>query len=210
MTHHRDSPRRARGIYAAVALVLAFGAGKAHGVSYVGLGGGATPAYRTRIISYYPTEPETLRVHTGYGFEAQFGWEAAPWVDIEGALRYHILTSGDSAAYVLTTPTGHDIVGFEGGVRFHPRRGVTNSIPYVRLGLGSYSPTVKLNEGLDNLSTDPVLGYYAGIGYVYEVTSVWGIDLRASAVVYNAFNEAEHGIRLHAALVAVTLSVIIF
>jgi len=154
--------------------------------------------------------PETLRVRTGYGFEAQFGWEAAPWIDIEGALRYHIFSRRDTLRSDRDTVTGHEVIGFEGGIRAHPRRGITNSMPYVRGGLGSFSPTIKLNNGQATISGDPVLGYYVGIGYVHEMSSMWGFDVRATAIVYNAFNQQDQGVELHGAILALSLSVIVF
>ena len=193
----------------AVFLSLIAGAGAVRAASYVGVGAGATPHVDTQIITQFSTGPETLNVKTGYGFEAQFGWEAFPWVDVEGALRYHLFSRGDSATYLRVTPTGHDAIGFEGGLRLHPRRGVTNSMPYLRFGIGSYSPTIGLSNG-ETISGDPVLGYFVGLGYVYEVSSFWGLDLRASGVVYNAFNAEQNGIELKAAILAITLSVIIF
>lgn len=190
-------------------LLLALASRDAWATSYVGLGGGATPHIATEIITQYSTGPETLHVNTGYGFEAQFGWEALPWIDIEGALRYHLFSRGDSATYVRITPTGHDLIGFEGGIRVHPRRTVTNSIPYIRFGLGSYSPSLTLNDG-STTSGDPVLGYFVGLGYVYEVSSSWGVEVRATAVMYNAFTPEEHGVELKAGILSVSAAIIIF
>ena len=209
MSHSRSHNMPCSTFGCGLLLVLTLGVGSTQAASYVGLGGGVTPHLGTRIITHYETGPESLSVKTGYGFEAQFGWEGVPWIDIEGALRYHLFTCGDSAVYTRATPIEHELVGFEGGIRVHPRRGVSNSMPYVRLGLGSYSPSIKLSDG-ETISGDPVLGYFVGLGYVYEVSGFWGVDVRATAVVYNAFNPEESRVRLKAALISLSTAVIIF
>jgi len=192
-------------------LVLAAGVRPAGATAYIGVGGGVTPHVDTKIYyyGYHGDTPDTLRVSPGYGFEAQFGWESAPWVDIEGCLRYHGFNVTGAPSPDSSTVTHYSAVGFEGGVRLHPRRGLTNSAPYVRFGIGSYSPSLTLSHGDGTLSNDTRVGYFVGIGYTLERTSSYGLDLRATMVRFTSFG-ADQGVKLDSGFLSVALSVVVF
>lgn len=194
----------------AVAATLLLVTPNASAISYVGLGGGLAPQIDTRLITHYTAGPETVKFSMGSSFEAQFGWEAAPWIDMEGALRYHGFSRTDTLRTDRETVSGLDVIAAEGGIRLHPRRGWSNSGPYIRGGLGSFSPTVSLDKGDGSVNGDPVLGYYFGAGYLYEVSSSWGLDIRATYLRARAFNKDVDGRNLQLGSLAVTLSVIIF
>ena len=197
------------GLFLAAVLI----AGEAGATSYVGFGGGYSVPAGAEVWGHIynddgvVTQIDTITFDPGWAFEAQFGWEANPWVDFEGALRYHKFTSpADSADDI----SAYETIGFEGGVRFHPRRGFSNSGPYLRMGVGSYSPSIEFKDGMSGLSNQTTLGYYAGLGYVHELTSKLGADLRGTVVVYNAFRPETHGVELRSVFYAISLSLIIF
>ncbi len=184
--------------------------GVAAAVSYVGLGGGMSPHINTTVISNYTSGMDTVKFRGGYGFEAQFGWEAAPWIDIEGALRYHLSGTSDTLRTDREIVSGLDIIGAEGGIRLHPRRGWSNSGPYLRGGIGSFSTTLSLDKGAASQNGEPALGFYAGIGYVHEISGSWGVDLRATYIRFNAFDMNADGRKFRAGFLAVTASLVVF
>ncbi len=188
-------------------------AGSAGATSYVGFGGGYSLPAGTEVLGYVyneenvVTQIDTITFDPGWAFEAQFGWEANPWVDFEGALRYHTFTT---PADSLDDISGYETIGFEGGVRFHPRRGFSNSAPYLRMGVGSYSPSIEFKDGKGAISNQTTLGYYAGLGYVHELSSKIGLDLRGTVNVFNAFDADSHGVELRSVFYTISLSLIIF
>ena len=201
---------------AGVALVflLCAGSSRVQATSYVGLGGGPATDFGTEITTLGSIADTLGDLGVGYGLEAQFGWESAKWIDIEGALRYstfsmdHALPNvGDGDADVIT---GYSLIGFEGGIRVHMERVLTNTTPYIRGGLASYSPSIELNGGGRQISNDTVLGYYFGVGYAWEFSSSLGLDVRATVMQLNAFGEPEWDVKLKARTVSIALSLIIF
>jgi hypothetical protein len=196
------------------ALLLLF-AGQSGAVSYIGVGAG--PSFHEGIGSeqyVFDFEAETIdsfagSFGTGWGIEAQFGWEVAPWVDVEGAMRYNRFSRSDTVT-TRSYVKGYDVIGFEGGIRLHLRRHITNSTPYIRGGVGSYSSTSILEPGGD-LSIDPVLGYYVGVGYMHEITGSVGFDIRATALFFDAKTfQYDTGVRLRGEFYSLVLSIIAF
>ncbi|OQB38024.1 MAG: hypothetical protein BWY06_02154 [Candidatus Latescibacteria bacterium ADurb.Bin168] len=208
MVFSKLSPRGLSCVFGAT--MLLFLPGLAGAVSYVGLGGGMSPHINTTVVSNYATGLDTVKFRGGYGFEAQFGWEAAPWIDIEGALRYHLSGKTDTLRADREIVSGLDIIGAEGGIRLHPRRGWSNSGPYLRGGIGSFSTTLSLDRGAASQNGEPALGYYAGIGYVREISGSWGVDLRATYIRFNAFDMNADGRKFRAGFLAVTASLVVF
>ena len=187
-------------------------------VSYIGAGGGPSFQIGTDAIRWQPDpsyDPldydilisDTTSFKSGFGIEAQFGWEMNPWVDAEGALRYHRMTATDTTDQ-FSRLTHIELVGFEGGIRFHMRRVITNSTPYIRLGLGSYSPTIKQNDESGTISFDPTLGFYVGAGYMYELTSKIGLDVRATAVFYNIKDGSYF--KMNSSIISIAASLLVF
>jgi hypothetical protein len=129
---------------------------------------------------------------------------------MEGALRYHEFGVYPEPVDSLSQPNGVPLVGFEGGIRIHTQRGFTNSCPYIRAGVGSYSPSIQFDNSRYDISTSTVLGYYVGIGYLHEFTSKIGADIRATLVQFQAFSIPYDGVELESRFLSISLSLIIF
>ena len=206
------------GLLAVLAATLAL-AGSAGAVSYIGGGGGpafslGSEAIRTFYVynetslEYEVSSYDTTTFGRGWGLEAQFGWELAPWVDAEGAMRYHRLPASGDSSTAESRLTRTEMVGFEGGLRIHLRRVITNSTPYIRFGLGSYSPSFKETSNTGTLSNDATLGYYVGVGYMHEISGKTGLDIRATVVVYDQDDGTY--IRMRATKLSIVASLLIF
>ena len=203
----------------AIVAIVAFAAGKATATTYVGFGAGPAFGGAARIVTHGSTTEgpvsDTLNgLAMGYGVEAQFGWESAKWIDFEGALRYNAFSLNHEAAPVEGSDpeyiTSYSLVGFEGGIRVHMERILTNSTPYIRGGLASYSPSIEFNHGSRTISNDTVLGYYVGLGQVLEINSAIGVDVRATFAQFYAFSKREWGMNLRSSLLTVAIALIIF
>jgi hypothetical protein len=200
---------RTRYLVAMVAIVMVVvGADRARAASYIGFGAATGIPVNTKATSF-DTDTVMRTAKPGYGGEAQFGWETAPWIDIEGALRYHHFGFSGSDPDSVVFIRSYTLVGFEGGIRVHPRRGLTNSMPYVRLGLGSFSPSIDLSNGsaIGNATT---LGAFVGIGYTREISSSYGIDVRATGILFNAFNPSSDALKLKSRFIAIAASLVVF
>ncbi len=201
------------GIVLLACIVACLTATTANAVSYIGFGGGFAPHVSTEGVrtSYDSdlgvTHRDSFELGSGWSIEAQFGWEMAPWVDAEGAMRYHRAARSDTSTLQVSIDN-YELIGFEGGLRLHTRRYITNTTPYLRLGVGSYSTTLNHRESSDNIGFDPTLGYFIGAGYTYEVSSKFGVDARASLIVYDV-NESSL-LKMDAVLLSVVVSLIIF
>lgn len=194
------------------AFILFAGAANSHALSYVGFGGGYSASFTNFILDYTDEEAgyDTVSFGGGFSAEAQFGWEINRYTDMEGALRYHDFSRTPVAGESTRQPTGFRSVGFEGGIRLHPERGFTNSSPYLRLGIGSYSPSIQFDGNVRDVSSSTVLGYYVGIGYTHEITGKLGVDLRASMIQYSGFSYDIDRARLQTRFIAISAGVIIF
>lgn len=198
-------------LLAVAAVTLLFFAEKAEAVSYIGLGGGLSPSFGSEVrVFHNNAEFDTASFGVGYGLEAQFGWESAKYIDVEGALRYHSFSRKITIVEDLPQPSSYTIIGFEGGVRLHPERGFTNSAPYIRGGIGSYTPNIILDKGDISQSNDNGIGYYIGVGYTYEMSSKIGIDVRATMVTFNAFGGEHDFVGLRSRFFSILASVIVF
>ena len=150
-------------LFASLAVCLAVPS--AHAVSYIGVGGGYAPHLATKGIrlawdsDLEVTHSDSFDIGTGWAVLGQFGWELAPWVDAEGAMRYHRASRSDTSSMDVAVKS-YELIGFEGGIRIHPRRYITNTAPYIRLGVGSYSTTLNHTDEHDDVGFEPGPGLF--------------------------------------------------
>jgi hypothetical protein len=194
--------------------VLLLATTSARATTYVGIGAGPAIGIGTSIVTFHTNGRDTLTsLGTGWDAEAQFGWESNPWVDFEGALRYALFDL-DYLPPSSENPSGdritsYSVVGFEGGIRVHLERIFTNTTPYIRGGMASYSPTVELNS-TRTIGNDTAMGYYVGLGYVHEISGSFGIDVRATMTRFTAFGEQEWLVDLKSSVLVIGVSLVIF
>jgi hypothetical protein len=205
------------GLTACVTGLLLLASGTAFATSYVGFGGGlGSPQSSSAVTDVYLRDSDTWVVDSvgfdlGWLAEAQFGWEANAWMDFEGALRFHKFYRETGTVPDPKHPRvdGFSLVGFEGGLRLRTQRGFTNTVPYIRGGVGSYSPSVDYDNG-QSVSNVTLIGYYVGVGYIQEINSKIGMDIRVTWINFDAFDRNRHSVELQANFVAIALSLIVF
>ena len=163
------------------------------------------PSFPTTRAEWTPSNSEA-----GTASKRNLAGKPRRGIDIEGALRYHLSGTSDTLRTDREIVSGLDIIGAEGGIRLHPRRGWSNSGPYLRGGIGSFSTTLSLDKGAASQNGEPALGFYAGIGYVHEISGSWGVDLRATYIRFNAFDMNADGRKFRAGFLAVTASLVVF